>query len=69
MGPKLRRRPADFGQRDAMRKITNLRIKLRIQESAHVRAWVSGDTEKAAEHRRKIKQLKAELDQLTARAA
>jgi hypothetical protein len=44
-----------------MRKIAKLRIKIRVQESLHVRAWISGDTKKAAEHRAKIRELKAEL--------
>jgi hypothetical protein len=46
------------------KKITNLRIKLRIQETAHLRAFVSGDSTKAAAHREKIKELKSELAKL-----
>ena len=46
------------------KKITNLRTKLRIQESRHVRAFLSGDSTKAAAHRAKIKELKDELARL-----
>jgi hypothetical protein len=41
--------------------IPYLKTKIRVQETAHVRAFVRGDHETAAEHRAKIKELKTEL--------
>lgn len=48
------------------KKITaeKLRIKLRVQATMHVRAFLSGDSTKAAAHRAKIKELKCELERL-----
>jgi hypothetical protein len=44
----------------------NLRVKLRIHESRHIRAWLSGDQVMAAKHRHKISELKKKLIELEA---